>query len=367
MGFVLFTFIACENTPTRAKGEAITVGLDNPSLHDYSELFERVELIPLDLNQNSAIKFPKQVIEHDGYFYIQDHAALEVFIFSSRGEFVRSIRNVGYGPLEYYSIADININPYTGHLEILDQKIGKLVVYDPKIDEFVDALLIPMPGNLRSYHNFVQLNADMILLHSRYGDNQLHWYSRKSGEIVHSDFPRLLNFGLFQLVTLKRIVDQVYFFHINENRIYSISDTGYTVNKSFDFGENDLRQHIGKYPHLFKGQDDNGKIGIEEIRVKENLAYPISNYFFNLDALQFIYAEDLWLYQPSNEYMYPLHLSLDGIPLIWEQGEYCYGMILNGAKYKESLPSMVLTESNKKVLENWEEGDNTIIAKFKVK
>src|SRR5690625_7616435 len=86
----------------------------------------------------------------------------------------------------------MTINPYTGHLEMLDPT-GKIIVYDLDRNSFIEEYKLPFHSELRSVHNIICLNAATSLIHSSYSRTQLHWFSKSKGEVLFSDFPRRIS------------------------------------------------------------------------------------------------------------------------------------------------------------------------------
>ena len=115
------------------------------------DLFERVEVIPLETNDSCLIKEIGRVIETDSFIYLFD--VNRVLNFNSDGSFVNSIGRRGRGPGEYIYVTDFDIDKSNGDISILCP-FG--YVYDYASDgKFIDRHSL---AYRRNYQNLVSYN-----------------------------------------------------------------------------------------------------------------------------------------------------------------------------------------------------------------
>lgn len=364
--FLSVGLIGCIDTSVGEEGgDKIFIDPEGAEKKDAAEFFESLELIPLELTQESALKLPSRVVEHNGCFYILDRSVFSVLKFTKKGKYLQTIQHLGHGPFEYNLLEDMTINPYTGHLEMLDPT-GKIIVYDLDRKSFIEEYKLPFHSELRSVHNIICLNADTSLIHSSYSRNQLHWFSKSKGEFLFSDFPRRFRIARSIMSPLREANGQIYFMDIDQNKIHQIIGTEHKVFRQYDFGDHDLSRFVRSNPKIFVSQYGFSDDETENLVEEYNLVYPLSNYFFTNNTVQFMYQNSPRIYHSDHGGVYQMESSFDGVPLGWEQGAHIYGMIFHAENYRNSIHPKFMTPENKKVLDQWQEGDNIILMKFSI-
>ena len=81
------------------------------------DIFERVEVIPLETNDSCLIRSIGRVIDKDSMIYLFD--VTKVRKFKPDGTYAGSIGRKGQGPGEYYYVEDFDIDPANGDVYIL--------------------------------------------------------------------------------------------------------------------------------------------------------------------------------------------------------------------------------------------------------
>lgn len=76
-------------------------------------LFSKIEIIPLETNEQSLIQRISKVIEYNSCLYILDSRQKAILIFDKTGKFISKIHTVGRAPSEYSLLYDIAINTYS--------------------------------------------------------------------------------------------------------------------------------------------------------------------------------------------------------------------------------------------------------------
>src|SRR5690625_5676866 len=102
---------------------------------------------------------------------------------------------------------------------------------------------------------------------------------------------------------------QIYFIDIDQNKIHQIIGTEHKVFRQYDFGDHDLSRFVRSNPKIFVSQycfsDDETENLVEEY----NLVYPLSNYFFTNNTLQFIYQNSPLINHSDSQGVYQINRS----------------------------------------------------------
>jgi hypothetical protein len=93
------------------------------------DIFESVDLVFLETNEQSLIAVINKVIYFSEKYYIFDERQQILFCFDSAGNFLFKISQQGQGPEEYLRLEDFNIDPYNNQLLLLEP-YGNLLVFD---------------------------------------------------------------------------------------------------------------------------------------------------------------------------------------------------------------------------------------------
>jgi len=93
-----------------------------------SDYFTTVEYIPLETNKNSLLGDIRKIFFEKNMFYVLDNN-YHCRIFDRSGRYISTFNRRGNGPEEYAQISDINIDPLSGNILILDRNTIK--EYDP--------------------------------------------------------------------------------------------------------------------------------------------------------------------------------------------------------------------------------------------
>lgn len=139
--------ISCNDELMVAK-KIITINdFELKQFHSSSDLFENINLIPLEMSDSCIIGNPtKIIIEHD-HFYIMDNNDKSITIFLNNGKFYKKIKNKGLAYNEYINLVDFTVAS-NGDILILDNQKKAVFYYDSmgvfknrlSIDFYADAL-----------------------------------------------------------------------------------------------------------------------------------------------------------------------------------------------------------------------------------
>ena len=261
--------------PLMQRVELIPAVLDieNADLVDYDMLVDELIYIPLGREQG-PLGTIKDIIYHDGRFYIQDEGQDQVFIFDQTGKNIRKISAKGRGPKEYLGIANIDIDPDKNELIIQDGLSGRSLYYD--LDgNYKHSFEIPFENT-----GMLCLNDSILLYlietHQNRGSNELaRWglVAMLGDSLVAKAFKFLPSqIGYYGVRdNLRRGYDKTYYRHLYSDSIYAInSDLTYSLayyakfknsvwKKYYQSEKFELMQEKGKgewmYPWFYETKD----------------------------------------------------------------------------------------------------------------
>lgn len=235
--FILLSFciVVCRcNTSTKTSSD-IYVDLDLEDKVSFYDIFSKIEVVPLETNEESLIGTINKLVHYDSNYYLLDTKQNCVWIFNEEGKIVKNIKSVGRGPEEYSYVYDFVINKYNHTIELLDC-FGKLVIFN--LDgTHKESIRLPHPP--AAYHKLALLNQDTILFFTnseRENTNQLWVYSRSSNKMIKEFFDES-HTAMSNMLPLYPWNDKVYFSLPLENTIYQIQNSQAIPAYTWDFGK----------------------------------------------------------------------------------------------------------------------------------
>ncbi|UHZ84140.1 6-bladed beta-propeller [Bacteroides fragilis] len=106
-------------TPRDVKGIK-TVNIDKNNVVSIYDIFSKVEIIPLEMTEESALGYPlRKILVNDGNYYVLDYTQNTIFKFDSCGKYLDKINKLGSAPEEYTLLYDFSFNPYNQNLELM--------------------------------------------------------------------------------------------------------------------------------------------------------------------------------------------------------------------------------------------------------
>ena len=199
-------------------------------------LFSKIEIIPLETNEQSLIQRISKVIEYNSCLYILDSRQKAILIFDKTGKFISKIHTVGRAPSEYSLLYDIAINTYSETLDALDP-MGKIITYDLK-GNYISIIYLPHPP--MAYHLISILNKDSILLHTEpyiTTDYTFRIFSRKADSIT-KQFYKQQEFIAWNIKgPLQVYKDTLYYSQAIHNEVYKIINDSLYLAYSWNFGK----------------------------------------------------------------------------------------------------------------------------------
>ena len=256
----------------------ITIGADNHQEKIYySQLFDSVKYIPLEINDDCIIGIIDKIIYYDNRFYILDSKQNILFVFSDTGEFIWKIDKRGNGPGEYLYIRDFDLS--NNHLYLLDPR-RNVLEYD-------------LSGN---YINNYSLNN--IYGTSIFVNNEFFYINTCNNPSTEGNYHLLLmdNYGkTFKNgipITQKNLVgrcitfnnrnsffryqDRIRFYMPFSTKVFSIAGDSIYVQYDFDFKNNNL-------PENFFNRNT-----YEDLKNYSSYAYGFNSFWENDSYLSFI-------------------------------------------------------------------------------
>lgn len=113
--------VSCSTSTDKTTSNVVTLCADlNATPSNYADVFERIEVIPLETTDNSLVVYPMKIIDFENKLYIYDIHTQKVFLYDDSGKFIRTIGSKGQGPGEYAWIASIALNKAQREFQILE-------------------------------------------------------------------------------------------------------------------------------------------------------------------------------------------------------------------------------------------------------
>ena len=137
--------LGCTSPEEQGGLRQITIDAGDDTETDLSELAEDVQVIKLEVTDNSLVSRISNLAYNGKYIVVSD--ARKVYVFSAEGDFLRVIGKSGQGPGEYYYVASFAVDWKKNELYLAAN--NRLIVYN--IDgQLVNEIKIPVVRNI--YH-----------------------------------------------------------------------------------------------------------------------------------------------------------------------------------------------------------------------
>ena len=372
---VLFLSLWSCGMPDKASHNPMRVDID--ARHEVSifDIFERVELIPLETTGESIFGRFGGIISrlhyHDGVLYIEE--SRKIFAFdATTGEFLFKIDDRGQGPNEYLHIADFEIDRQRGKILVLDPIGRSLLEYDLN-GRFIRRTRLP--EIVHAYWRLRYLGNDIIAFWTFDGNNRLKLYGRSQGSIFQEHFPEIAEFRELGFNYVASPFSFANFFmcggSVFTNNVYEVLLDGiYSIAYTWDFGRlNNCVTMARNLPEHTRGREESMAL-FEHMR-----AGGIVNYFFwRIGGNQtYRYAQIIRKNQHINlfhniakEYTYVFTEFSEGAtfyPIFWSD-EFVIGAGPFAGYREETIPDAILDERNLAIKRNICEFDNPVLIKY---
>ncbi|MDR1115000.1 MAG: 6-bladed beta-propeller [Tannerella sp.] len=370
----LFISYGCKEQ-TGNKTNAIFVDIDNIS-NDVSifDIFDKVEIIPLETNDESLIKYITGLVCYNNNLYIFDYNLSKILAFDHSGKFLFSIDNRGQGPEQYNHISDFDIDKDNNKIIFVSAIDSKLHEYDMN-GNFIRKYNLPESGN-GAYKYIKYLNSDMIAFWTFDYNNRLKFYSKSKNRFVNECFPETDNF--YRRISTPLFPYGNYLVRPVDNNIYELSADGkLSVAYTWDFGKLNIDLDKLVIPPVEKHNDARTKKILleymEKVRTSEiiNCIFGTSggnsdyiytqvmrkskdvNIFYDKRNQQFLIFEKT----KENAYFYPVY---------WSE-KFVIGFMpeLSNIEQKRTVaPDTILDAENIERKNQYSEFDNPLLIKY---
>ena len=218
------------------KDNRITVDLNNPQKASLFEYFKKIDLIPLETNNEVLIGRMYQIIYHENQYYVfDDHRTQNlIHIFDETGKFISKIDKRGQGPGEYIRVNEMIINPFTGNIDLLDHR-GDIYSYDLS-GNFIKKIRVTDPEFL-SVHRFVALNEKTYVFYSFFHQFQIIYYNIEEMKIIHQAYEENSFSSTFSNFSFSYYRGKWYFCRPFDNMTYMLGNDSLTNAYIWDFGK----------------------------------------------------------------------------------------------------------------------------------
>ena len=368
MIWITFVVISCTSKGVDS-GTCTRVNL-NEEYGDVSvfDIFSKVEVFPLETTDSSILA---RISEYDIWkdtIYIFDGQQDDVFVFQMTGKFIGRLNRKGNGPGEYTRIADMNINRFSGNLEVLSVD-GRIIVYDRKNLSFLSQIVLPT----YFIHSFqiVSQDYDVLYFNSETSD-VLFLYSRKEDKIIASEWkiPEALSFtGFLPLKPFYVYNDSLYLYKGYSGETYLVTSDAASIlcpRHSWDFGDNNFNLDAILPEKDWRYYDDIYMKG----SAKQALGFVpcFENNKFYMMKFRYRNEEKFLFYDKKEKNSKLFHVFKEGIPIYIGFVDDEYATSIYDAGYKDKYMDIsVLDDENRRRFLSINDESNPFVVCFKFK
>ena len=369
---VLFLSLWSCEAPDEVPHNPMRVDVDARHKVSVFDIFERVELIPLETTDESIFNHVTILIYHDGVLYIFDAIGEKILAFDLTGKFLFKIDDRGQGPQEYLHINGFEIDSQRNKILVLDPFLNSLIEYDLN-GRFVRRTRLPEITNF--YRRLRYLGDGIIAFWTFDRSNRLKFFDTSRDSIFSEHFPAreqrtlLDHFEPFAFPYANFLIREAAL----NNNIYEIFPDGtYSIAYTWDFGElNNCETIARNLPGRFRGGGEGEWQAIRR-RVRNS---EVVNYFFRrIGGNQaHRYAQIV----RRNQYIHLFHNIAEEHtlvftefsegatfhPIFWSD-EFVIGLGPFAEYREDTIPDAILDERNLEIKRNICEFDNPVLIKY---
>ena len=363
----LFSVWSCE-TPNEANYNPMSVDIDARHKVSIFDVFERIELIPLETIDESIFQRVSRLNYHDGVLYILDAGGGKILAFDSTGKFLFKIDDQGQGPNEYLHIADFEIIGHKNKMLVLDPIGRNLLEYD------LNGMFVRrtrLPEIIHAYRSLRYLGDDVIAFLTFDDNNRLKFYDRNQGNIFSEHLPvavrNMFDTSMGFLPKSNLLVRCLAF----NNNVYEVFPDGtYSIAYTWDFGRlNNRITAIRNFPENPRSREELEALN-RRVRGSE-----LVNYFFTRNGgnQTYRYARIV----RKNQYVHLFHNIIEEhtlvftefsegaifYPIFWSD-EFVIGLGPFAGYREDTIPDAILDERNLEIKRNIDEFDNPTLIKY---
>jgi hypothetical protein len=359
--------------------EKIPVDISIISKNNLNDIFEKIELVPLETNDNESLigRIDQFIYVKDRYFIMRD-INQQIFVFDEKGVFIsNSAQMIGNGVGEYAIALYVMYNPYSEKIDVLTP-FNHIFTYDMTFTYTGDIKLhINHPGK----HDYGMIHFIFPISEAEYicvpptifeKYNTIYFYNWKEEKIKKKIVFDDTYGGITQTVNPIRYTDSIYYFNpaLTTYTGYFIDIEQYTIQPAvnLDFGNKKIDKNSLK---KFKAA--------EEIRdylvvLKKHPIPVISLFNENYLVCRILYLKEIELYtffinRKTKQHYLLKELTEDGykIPEFLAIENNILFAIIHPFQLTEYIDNNLLSMETKEALLKLKEDDNPMIAKYYLK
>ena len=344
------------------------------SFHD---LFERLELIPLETNDNSLIKQIADLYSINDTLFVFDRSLKSLYTFDAlTGKHLNTIMKVGQGPGEYLYVADALIDTLGKTIKLLSAMPDFISTYSYS-GQFIERFELPSkPPN--AYSKIMEFDNETYLVwafvdESRFNLGNISFISKQTHQILTSFWePNGLE-QYFVYFPFWKYNDKTCFSTVITNKVYQITKGGYHLVYQWDFG----KYNVDKYreSNAFKVNDKNRNEKNEKIGLDFSTRDDLYYFARKLENKTFYYAQIVFknniktsphiFYNKETGYYHYFFKTIEGISFFTFllKDNYIMGELSLENK-DDLLKSNLLNDKDRLILDSMQEYDNPILIKL---
>lgn len=345
----------------------------------FYDLFERIDLIPLELNDSSFIKQIRKIHLVNDTLYVLDRELNSIIKFDANsGNHINTIQKVGQGPGEYTHLYDAIVNSNHKEIELLSP-FNFINRYDLS-GCFIERINLPLPDNSASAH-FKHFDDITYLLWVNSGPDsdigKIVLISKETNQIVNSFWKGQGMEDQFVVSPFWQYQGKTYFSTSITNNVYEITPDGTTLAYKWDFGEYDIdafREKEVAAPVELKNTTERMWQLVEQMTASDKL------YRFNSrhENDKYCYAQivfkneknlvpHIFYNKATGENLYFFKTTEGLLFITYLFAEDCIVAELLTEELETLLASSLLNEEQRAILQKRREDDNPILIKLHFK
>ena len=347
------------------------IKVDIDARHDVSvfDIFERVELIPLETTDESIFQRVGELDYHNGVLYILDWRTIFAFD-ATTGQFLFKIDDEGQGPQEYLHISNFEIDTERNIMLVLDPIARNLIEYDLTGKHLRRTKL---PEIINAYWRLRYLGNNVIAFWTADNNNRLKFYDRSQNSILSEHLPIQGERNIFDAWSAGIFSNNnLLISHAALNNIYEVFPDGtYSLAYTWNFGRlNNSETIISNLPESWGRSQE--ELDLLDRRVRNS---EIVNYYFTriggnqthryaqiMRRNQYVHL----LHNVVREHTYVFTKFSEGatfFPIFWSD-EFVIGLGPFADYREDTIPDAILDDRNLAIKRNICEFDNPVLIKY---
>lgn len=360
----LLLFYSCSESKRTEAYPILKVSLEKQEV-SIKELFDRIELIPLETNDSSLLTWPDKVLCWNGRYEIFDSKNPALFVFDENGKFIKKIGKKGDGPEEYTEIYDAIQDKETGEICMLSP-FGEVFIYHSD-GVFIKRVRLPQKSNYQSFEGSGD-NYVTWTLPSGEDEDGISFISKDSLQCVKSYWKGNRNIYSLYPRAFHKYGDNLYFFRPFGREVYQIDKDSMSIAYKWDFGKDNYSIADWGISETQSGEDTESTLLMKKLK-DSTIPYIISHqaqtnkYYYSALVLGFTPKGCYHLfYNKEDGKSFFFKETKEGIslkPLFWcDEFVLCLASNEELDSYQKVLGD---TEVNK--IANRKEDDNPVLVK----